>query len=101
MSAISCEPSMIPEYSKPAGPLDSQPPYLYISSCDFTHLLATSGATVVQSWLRFQKVFQNASQPRIGDNGSASCLTFSHGSTYLPFTSLKIERAAKERYMFV
>ena len=54
---------MMLEYSMPVGPLASQPPLSLISSSDRTHLLATSGVTSVQSWLRFQKVFQKASQP--------------------------------------
>ena len=80
--------TMMLEYSIPAGPFDSHPPSRYICNRDFTHILAILGFTSVHSWLRFQKVFQKASHPSAGEDGSSIWRILSPESTHLPSTSL-------------
>src|SRR6056297_3155028 len=101
MSGISCSATITGIYSIPAGPLASHPPASYMASCDFTQRLLHSGVTRFQNWFRFQKVFQKASQPKAGEEGSSSCLTCSPESTHFPSTSLKILRLQRARYMLV
>ena len=46
---IWCEATIIPEYSIPVGPLGNHPPLSYISSIDFTQLLAIFGVAKDQT----------------------------------------------------
>ena len=86
----------------PAGPLASQPLASYIASCELTQRLLHSGVTRFQNWLRFQNVFQNASQPSMtSSEGSATVCTLPSVETHWPFTSLHVLRLQIARYMLL
>src|SRR5687767_13237089 len=100
MSGTSCSATITGMYSIPAGPFASQPLRSYIASCDFTQRFDHSGVTRFQNWLRFQNVFQNASQPNATSPLSLNLLTFSSASRQLPSTSLNVFLLS-ERYILV